>query len=131
MMELRIVWQRLVENGATCPRCGSTGAEVERAYKKLRKALKPLGIGVVLETREMGQAAFRADTSQSNRIWIAGKPLEEWLQAETGQSPCCDTCGDAQCRTVRIGSSVYEAIPEALIIRAGLLAAAGLLQGRS
>jgi len=31
MKELPIVWQRLVKEGSTCPRCHGTGGEVERA----------------------------------------------------------------------------------------------------
>jgi len=70
---------------------------------------------------------FTKDPLQSNRIWIGEKSLEEWLGASVGKSPCCDVCGDAQCLTISLGDT-FEAIPEELIIRAALLAAAELFQ---
>ncbi|MGT2490315.1 DUF2703 domain-containing protein [Cupriavidus basilensis] len=47
----------------------------------MRKQLIPLGIKPVLEIREIDQAAFKANPSESNRIWIAGRPMEEWVNA--------------------------------------------------
>jgi hypothetical protein len=124
---LTIKWQRLLSDGQTCPRCGSTGDEVDKAVATLRQALTPLGIVVVLEKGELSMAEFRQDTLRSNEIWIAGRLLEDWLGATTGQSECCDVCGPNDCRTVGIGETVYEAIPADLIVKAGLLAAAQLL----
>ena len=123
MKILPIVWQRLVSSGQTCPRCAGTGDEVERAYQQLRTQLLPLGIEPVLETREIDDAAFKANPSESNRIWIAGKPMEEWLNASAGSSPCCSVCGDSECRTVEVGGSIYEVVPEELLVKAGLIAA--------
>jgi hypothetical protein len=82
----------------------------------------------VLEQREINDATFRADPSLSNRILIAGKAMEQWLEAGTGSSPCCSVCGDAECRTVELGDTTFETIPERLIVRAGLIAAARLLE---
>jgi hypothetical protein len=124
MKTLPIVWQRLVTEGETCQRCGSTQQNVLQAMSKLDAALRPLGIQPILETREIDDAAFRDDPSQSNRIWIAGKPLEHWLGATVGNSPCCSVCGDLPCRTVRVGDDTYETIPEALIVSAAMMAAA-------
>ena len=129
MKELRIVWQRLVsEDGQTCDRCGATQTELQGSVKLLREVLRPLAIDPVLETREIDDATFRSDPSLSNRIQIAGKPIEEWLNASVGSSRCCSVCGDAECRTVEIGSATFEAIPERLVVRAGLIAAAQLLE---
>jgi len=126
MKTLTIRWQRLLdENGQTCPRCHDTGDATLRAFAKLRKALAELGIEVQLQTDALGMPLFTKDPLQSNRIWIGQKSLEEWLGATVGQSPCCDACGDAQCRTIKLADT-YEAIPEKLIIRATLLAAAEL-----
>ena len=69
---------------------------------------------------------FTEDPLQSNRIWVEEKPLEKWIGATVGQSPCGDVCADSECRTLSIGNSTFEEIPEKLIIRAGLLAAAEL-----
>lgn len=128
MKSLPIVWQRLVSSdGETCDRCHGTYQEVERAVGKLKEALRPLGIEPTLETREMDEESFKADPSASNRIWIAGRPLEEWLGANVGGSRCCSVCGHAECRTVEIAGSVFEVIPEELILQAALVAAARLL----
>ncbi|QUN32222.1 DUF2703 domain-containing protein (plasmid) [Cupriavidus sp. KK10] len=123
MKTLPIVWQRLVSSGQTCPRCASTGDEVERAFRQLREQLMPLGIEPVLETREIDEATFQASPSESNRIWIAGKPLEEWVNASVGSSACCSVCGDSECRTVDVGGTTYEVVPEELLVKAGLIAA--------
>jgi len=127
MKTLTIRWKRLInEQDKTCPRCGSTGESVQSAVKKLQKALAELDIEVLLKTEALDFPMFNQDPLQSNRIWVADKPLEEWLGAEVGQSPCCDVCGDSDCRTLSFGDNTFEEIPEKLIIHAGLLAAAEL-----
>jgi hypothetical protein len=127
MTPLPIRWKRLVKEGATCPRCGSTQQNVVAAVAKLEEALRPLGIEPVLESLTIDEAAFQADPCESNRIWIAGKPLEEWLGARVGASKCCNVCGDLPCRTMELGDSTHEPIPEELIVRAAMMAAAGLV----
>lgn len=129
MKTLTIQWQRLVNvAGQTCDRCRNTGYTLETAFNKLQKALIELDIQVKLETKTIDYSAFKNDPLQSNQIWINGKPLEEWIGGTAGQSRCCDVCGDSECRTILIGSNIFEAIPEGLIIRAGLLASAELLK---
>jgi hypothetical protein len=131
MKKLTIVWQRLVnERAQTCDRCGTTGTAVEEASRKLGRSLKDLGIDVVLEKKTLGPAAFREDPLESNRIWLDGEPIEKWLQAASGRSACCAACGESDCRTVTVDGRTYEAIPEELIVRAGLLAAARLMRGK-
>ncbi len=127
MKTLKIKWQRLIFDEQTCPRCGSTEQEVEKAVSLLKESLRPLGIRVALEKRELTEAEFKKDPLQSNKIWIKGRPLEDWIGGKTGRSQCCDVCGTAECRTIGVGDEVYEAIPADLIIRAGLIAAAELL----
>jgi hypothetical protein len=127
MKTITIRWRRLVDEGdQTCPRCGSTGETVRSAVDKLKKALAELGIEVLLKTETIDFPMFSQDSLQSNRIWIGEKPLEEWIGATVGQSPCCGVCGDSECRTLSIGNNTYEEIPERLIVQAGLLAAAEL-----
>ena len=128
MKPLPIVWQRLVDaRGKTCERCDATHQEMQRALGRLRAALGPLGIEPILETREIDDRTFRADPSASNRIWIAGRPMEEWLGASVGSSRCCSVCGDAECRTVEVGGSTFETIPEALVVKAALIAASQMI----
>ena len=127
---LQITWQRLVdEQGQTCDRCGTTETAVEEAVQKLKRSLKELGIDVVLEKKTLSPSTFLKDPLESNRIWVAGEPVEKWLSAASGQSKCCSTCGDSDCRTVTVDGKTYEAIPAELIVKAGLLAGARLLHG--
>ena len=127
MKELTITWQRLVDaTGSTCPRCAGTQEEVQQAVDRLHAALEPLGVRPVLEMREIDPATFLQQPDQSNRIWVGGRPLEDWLGARSGSSPCCDACGDAECRTLEIDGTSHEVVPEALLVRAGLIAASQL-----
>lgn len=127
MKPMQILWKRLVKGGETCTRCGDTGRELEAAVVKLAVTLRPLGIEPVLETQEIDEAAFKANTSESNRVWIAGKPIEEWLGADVGMSRCCSVCGVSDCRTLEVGGRTYEVIPEELFIKAGLMAASQMI----
>ena len=131
MKPLPILWRRLVRDGETCPRCGETGRELEAAVIKLRAALVPLGIEPVLETQEIREEAFQADTAESNRVWIAGKPIEDWLGGTVGMSPCCTACGDSDCRTIEIDGQTYEAIPQEQLIKAGLIAVSQMIASES
>ena len=125
MQTLVIVWQRLLSlQGQTCDRCAATELALQQAVETLQQVLAPLQIQVELHRQAMTLEQFNQDPQASNRIWIADKPLEEWLGAGTGSSPCCSVCGDAQCRTLECGNQSYDAIPPQLIIKAGLLAAA-------
>lgn len=129
MKTLTIKWQRLVDdNDQTCPRCNETGESVKTAYEKLKKALFELGIFVELIENKLDFPIFNQDPLQSNRIWIGDRLLEEWIGGIAGKSNCCDTCGDSECRTISIDETTYESIPERLILRSGLLAAAELLK---
>lgn len=128
MKLLPIVWQGLVSpEGKTCDRCGATHREMERAIAKLQQSLRPLGIEPGLEIRELDEKSFKANPSESNRIWIAGKPMEEWLGASVGSSPCCSVCGTSPCRTVEVAGVTFETIPEELFLKAALVAASQLL----
>ena len=80
-----------------------------------------------VQTVELDEATFLAEPSESNRIWIDGKPLEGWLRAQAGSSRCCDECGDNHCRTVEVGGRTYEVIPEELLVRAGMIAGKRML----
>ena len=122
MKTIKIVWQRLVdEQGQTCPRCSATEQELHKALRFLAKALLPLGIAFSLETRALNSQEFHQDPSQSNRLWIDKKPLEKWVKAEAGASPCGGACGKAECRTITVGDKTFETIPAELIIKAALL----------
>jgi hypothetical protein len=128
MKSLPIIWQRLVNSdGRTCDRCNATYQEMQQAVTKLKEALRPLGIEPSLEVRELDEKSFKAAPSESNRIWIAGKPMEEWLGARVGSSRCCSVCGESECRTVEVGGATFEVIPETFFLKAALAAASELL----
>lgn len=129
MKPLPIIWQRLVSpDGKTCDRCDVTYQEMRRALGKLKEALRPLGIEPTLEVRDIDEKTFKANPSESNRIWIAGRPMEEWLGARVGSSRCCSVCGESECRTVEVGATTFEAIPEKLFLKAALVASSQLLE---
>lgn len=126
---LVIKWQRLLIQGQTCPRCGATEDEVNRAVTLLRQSLAPLDIDVDLQKIELSAEQFKRDPQQSNAIWINDQLMEDWIGGQAGQSPCCDVCGPNECRTMSLGEDLYEVIPAELIVKAGLLAAAEILGG--
>ncbi|WP_151447198.1 DUF2703 domain-containing protein [Lacisediminimonas profundi] len=129
MIALPIIWQRLLsEDGKTCDRCNATYEEMLRAVGKLKESLRPLGIDPMLEVKELDVKSFEANPSESNRIWIGGRPMEEWLDASVGSSPCCSVCGDSKCRTVEVEGNTFEVIPEKLLVKASLVAASQLLK---
>ncbi len=86
-----------------------------------------MGTIPVLEKREIDQAAFQLDPLLSNQVPISGKPMDDWLGGWTGSSRCCNERGDRKCRTLEFDGPRYEIVPAALVIRAGLIAAAHLL----
>lgn len=132
MKPLPILWQRLVSpEGKTCDRCNATYQEMQRAIEKLKQSLRPLDIEPSLEIREIDEKSFKVNPSESNRIWIAGRPMEEWLGASVGSSPCCSVCGTSACRTVEVEGTTFETIPEKLFLKAALVAASQLVSAGS
>ncbi|MBK8267800.1 MAG: DUF2703 domain-containing protein [Planctomycetes bacterium] len=127
-----IRWQRLVDDkGDTCDRCGNTEQAVEEARRLLTASLKPLGMRVQVVKTSLTEEQFKHAPSESNRIWIGDASLDKILDAKTGDSPCCGSCGDSNCRTMVVDGQTYEAIPPELIVRAGLRVAADLVQPAS
>lgn len=129
-MTLKIRWQRLVIDGETCERCGFTEVEVESAMSRLKDSLGPLGVKIKLEKEELSEENFKEKPRSSNAIFINGKPLEEWIDADTGESKCCDVCGDEDCRTVIVGDEEYEVVPSELIVEGGFKAVSEKDTGR-
>ena len=84
-----------------------------------------------LEIRDIDEASFKANPSESNRIWIGGRPVEQWLGARVGSTRCCSVCGESECRTVEIGAGTFEAIPQELFLKAALIASSELLEPQS
>lgn len=122
-MLLEIVWQRVSVGAETCERCGDTGQSVRHAVARLREILAPRGIAVALTEKSLPPFAV----AESNRIFFDGAALENILGAEVIMNhcqSCCDLLGaQTDCRALRLDGREYEALPEELIVRAGLLAA--------
>ncbi len=129
MKSLPIIWQRLVSpDGKTCDRCDATHREIKQAVAKLKEVLRPLDMEPTLEVRAIDEKSFKENPSESNRIWIAGKPMEEWLGASVGSSQCCSVCGESECRTVEVSGTVFETISEKLFLKAALAAASQAME---
>lgn len=122
-MLLEIVWQRVLVGAETCERCGDTGGSVRRACKRLREVLAPRGIEVALTEKSLPPFAV----AESNRVFFDGRALEDILGAEVGLNHCQSCCellgGQTDCRTLIFEGREHEALPEELLVRAGLLAA--------
>jgi len=71
---LKIKWQRLIFEGETCPRCGSTEKELDEAISNLRQSLAPLEIEIVLEKEELPVSEFKKDPLQSWKQMIKRLP---------------------------------------------------------
>ncbi len=120
---LKITWQRLLIEDRTCPRCNDTENELDKAVAILEEKLAPLGWKIVVEKKPLTREQFDKAPLSSNLILLNDRPIEEYLAAHTGQSPCCDVCGPAQCRTIEVDELSYETVPADLIVRAALTAA--------
>jgi len=85
-----------------------------------------------LTEEKLSPKEFAEDVSESNRIWIANRPLEEWLGGESGMSPCGFCCSEldesVECRTLSVDGGTYEVIPARLIVKAGLMAASEIMK---
>lgn len=123
---LNISWQRLIADGDTCPRCGSTEDELDNAILELKEKLNPKGIEVVVEKKEISLEEFKNNPKISNSIYFNGQLFEDLINAKTGQSKCCGVCGDKECRTVEIQNKSLETIPSEIIVEAGLKVASNL-----
>jgi hypothetical protein len=126
MKTLKIIWQRLVVEGEQCSRCSSTEQEVEKAFQTLKQSLAPSGTNVLLEKKELGLETYKEDVLASNRIWIGGRPIEEWLHAQVSESLCRGPCCKNNIRTLKVRDTIHENIKADIIIEAGFKAASQL-----
>ncbi|MCX7909929.1 MAG: DUF2703 domain-containing protein [Ignavibacteria bacterium] len=125
--KLIIEWKRLVNDGKTCFRCGNTEVELDKGIEIVRNCAKNLNIEVEVVKSEISLEEFRKNPLISNQIMINGKLLEEWLNASTGSSLCCDVCESNECRTIQIDGKIYETITRELIIKGSLIAMTHIL----
>jgi hypothetical protein len=119
MKTITIEWLHLEVGGATCERCGDTGAELGRAVEQLRAECAPRGVQI--QFRETLLDPQQID--QSNAILINGVPLEQILPQAEASTSCCPSCSDLtgqaeQCRTLVHLGRTHEAIPQDLVRQA-------------
>lgn len=125
---LVISWQHTVcQSMKPCNRCLMTPEEVKTAYEKLQSALAKLDIEVILDEQTEAQ--------EGDHILINGKALENLLGGKLVKRQCASCPGaDGETKeynTLELDGTVYEIIPAALIIRAGLLVASELFAAKS
>jgi hypothetical protein len=122
---VEIEWRRLVQGGATCERCGDTGALLERLLQRLNAECRPRGVTVTLKTVALGPERI----AESNQIRIDGHRLEQLQpQIVVGHNDCasCDELlGHPQdCPTVEVAGQSHD-VPPAWLIRRGVCRSAG------
>ncbi len=126
MKELRIEWRHLESEGATCERCGDTGAALREALHGLREELRAKGVEICF-----AETKLRLDRiGESNLILVDDVPLEQWLSGATAPENACCSCteilgAETCCRTVEIEGVTHEAVP-AELIRQAVRKAAGI-----
>jgi len=109
---IQIEWRHYDKAGATCDRCGDTGASLKQVRGEYA------GQGVVIELQET--LLTEEQISESNLVLINGVPLEELLKgASSGVSDCpscsCLTGSATSCRTVQCDGTIYEELTPELI----------------
>ncbi|HYQ73143.1 MAG TPA: DUF2703 domain-containing protein [Gammaproteobacteria bacterium] len=125
MKIVEIEWRRLVQGGATCERCGDTGALLEQLVERLNAECGPRGFAVTLRKIALGPECI----AESNQIRIDGKLLEQWQpQIVVGHNDC-SSCGELLghpqvCPTVEVAGESHE-VPPAWLIRQGVCRSAG------
>ena len=125
---LVISWRHTVcQSTNPCNRCLMTPEEVKTAYEKLQSALAKLDIEVILDEQTKVQ--------EEDHILINGKALENLLGGKLVKRQCA-SCPSAdgeikEYNTLELDGTLYEIIPSALIIKAGLLAASELFAAES
>jgi len=119
---LIIEWRHYDKAGATCDRCGDTGANLKQVIAEF------VAKGVPIELHKTLLEADRI--AESNLVLINGVALEQLLSGATVGESDCPSCGcltgtETSCRTVQCGGETFEELtPE--LIRKGMEAALAL-----
>ncbi len=92
--------------------CGVTEPEMQQALRTLTHSLKKSGIEVQLGYLKAGTISDAPATG----LWINGRPLETWLNAEV-------VAEESGCVVLKVANESYKRIPADIIVKAGKLAA--------
>jgi len=129
MEMLSIEWRHLDVQGETCDRCYDTGENLVNEVKRLKRALEPQGIKIVLSETKLDDSQI----SQSNQILFNDIPIEDILDIKVSEN-YCESCSalmgqKTYCRTVTFDGNEYEDIP-AKAIRQAAYKALGLEEAK-
>jgi len=115
---IRVEVHRVVVDGETCERCGSTWEAAEAAVAEVAAELAAIGVAV-----DLVELPLPADAvAESNRVYVAGRPAEEWLGGSV-TSTDCPSCGEMLgeptcCQAYEIGGVRSDALATEDIARA-------------
>lgn len=118
MKTLKIEWRHLDVQGETCDRCYDTGENLANEVKRLKRALGPQGIEIVLTETKLDDSHI----PQSNTILFNDVPIEDILDISVSEN-FCESCTSllghkTYCRTVVFDGNEYEDIPAKAIRQA-------------
>lgn len=118
MKTLKIEWRHLDVQGETCDRCYDTGENLANEVKRLKRALEPKGVEVVLTETKLDDSKV----PQSNMILFNDVAIEDILDIKVSKNHC-ESCTallgkDTYCRTVVFDGNEYEDIPAKAIRQA-------------
>jgi ribosomal protein S14 len=125
MKTVEIEWRRLVQGGATCERCGTTGDVLRQLVEQLNAECLQRGVAIVLKTVALGTERI----AESNQILIDGQALEQLRpQIVIGRNNC-RSCGrllgqEQACRTLEFAGETHD-VPPAWLIREAVCRSAG------
>lgn len=124
MDTLHIEWKHLEKDGKTCDRCRETGTTLRRVIGDLVGELAAKDIRVTFTETRLSER----EIPQSNSILFNGVPLEDLLPGAQVTDNHCESCSGlcgatTWCRAMRIGDTIYNAIPDFMIREAALIAA--------
>lgn len=118
MKILKIEWRHLDVHGETCERCYDTGENLANEVKRLKRALEPLDIEIVLMETKLDDS----EIPQSNTILFNDVAIEDILDIKVSENDC-ESCTallgqKTYCRTVMFDGNEYEDIPAKAIRQA-------------
>lgn len=121
MKKLLIEWKHFDKDGKTCKRCLRTGKNLGNAIGQIRKEFSSQDVEIKFRETKLPESRM----PESNQVLIDGVLVENLTPNTKVGENYCDSCSDlidnsrgCNCRTVKQGDDVYEAIPIDLIKQA-------------
>ncbi len=115
---LEIEWLHFAVGDSTCDRCVRTGTSLLKAVDTLRRELTVHGVKINLTETILDKTRI----AESNEVRMNGTRIEDLLTATmtpTDCPSCSHLAGESTCcRAIEVDETLYEDIPEALILKA-------------